>query len=71
MAKIQRSGETNINKYHQNRTLFQVSDIKIIDIYCLTCYLFVVLVMVEYAVVLLLEERVTKEEIFLKENKVL
>ena len=42
-----------------------------IDIYSLTCYLFVVLVMVEYAVVLLLNDRVRKEQVFKTENKVI
>ena len=41
-----------------------------IDVYCLTCYFFVVLVMAEYAVVLLLNERVKKEKIFIEEKKV-
>ncbi|XP_066929357.1 glycine receptor subunit alpha-3-like isoform X2 [Clytia hemisphaerica] len=53
-----------------NFSLPKVSYIKIIDVYCLTCYFFVVLVMVEYAIVLLLNERVKKENIFRQEKKI-
>lgn len=53
-----------------NMSLPKVSYIKIIDVYSLSCYFFVVLVMAEYALVLLLNDRVRKEKIFKEENKI-
>ena len=41
-----------------------------IDIYCLTCYFSVALVLAEYAIVLLLRDRVQKEEVYKREKKV-
>lgn len=41
-----------------------------IDIYCLTCYFSVALVLAEYAFVLLLRDRVQKEEAYRREKKV-
>ena len=52
-----------------NSALPQVSYVKTVDIYLLTGYLFVILALIEYAIVLLLNERVKKEEIFKKEKK--